>query len=130
MYGIQGLNDEELWQQILGATPPETEPQPDVQAQQAQAPALAQLLAPQQLEEMTTDGSDIAQALRAEGEQQAATAAAAGQNRMAQQQAANNAAMQQAQQGRDGGLLSSLLKIGANIALNKWIGGMFPKRGA
>lgn len=130
MYGIPGLDDEETLQQIFGSVPLDNEPQPNVQAQQAQAPVLAQLLAPQQLEEMTADGSDIAQALRAEGEGQAASAAAAGRNRIAQQSAANQNAMAQDAQSRGGGLLSSLLKIGANIAMNKWISGMIPKRGA
>lgn len=134
MYGIPGFDDEEALQQYL-MTQNEA-PNEGFQAQQMQYPELAQLLGgggggvTQQLEDMGENGSDVAQAMAALGQQMGANAAAAGRNRMAQQAQANQAAMQQANQSSGGGLLGSLLKIGANIAMNKWIGGMFPKTGA
>lgn len=131
MYGIQGFDDEETLRQLL--MPNNETDGGDFQAQPTQAPELAQLLAggtEQPLQDMSELGSGNAQNMADVGRQIANSAMAAGANRIAQQQTANQAAMQQDQQSRGGGsLLGSLLKIGANIALNKWIGGMFPKRG-
>ena len=125
MYGIPGFDDEEALQQYL-MTQNEA-PNEGFQAQQMQYPELAQLLGggggvTQQLEDMSEGGSDTAQAMAALGQQLGANAAA-GRNRIAQQAQAD-------QQSKGGGLLGSLLKIGANIAMNNWIGGMFPKKGA
>lgn len=134
MYGIPGFDDEEALQQYLMAQ--SEAPNEGFQAQQMQYPELAQLLGgggggvTQQLEDMSEGGSDTAQSMAALGQQMGANAAAAGRNRIAQQAQASQAAMQEAQQSKGGGLLGSLLKIGANIALNNWIGGMFPKKGA
>ncbi|MBR1646046.1 MAG: hypothetical protein IJ685_04620 [Selenomonadaceae bacterium] len=138
MYRIPGLNDEEsnnlfnqyLQEGLLGEAPPPE----GFQAQQPQTPELAQGLlggdVTQQMQDMSEGGSDTAQSMAALGQHLGETAAAAGRSRIAQQQAANQAAMQQDQQSKGGGLLGGLLKLGANIALNKWIGGMFPKKGA
>lgn len=129
MYGIQGFDDEEALRQLL--MPRSEAPNEGFQAQPMQAPELAQLLGgdvTQQMQDMGEDGSDTAQAMYALGQQLGANGAAAGRNRIAQQQAANQAAMQQDQQNK-GGLLSGLLKLGAGVALNNWLGGMFPKRG-
>lgn len=133
MYGIPGFDDEEALQQYLMAQ--SKAPNEGFQAQQMQYPELAQLLGggggvTQQLEDMSEGGSDVAQATAALGQQMGATSTGAGRNRIAQQQQAN----QQDQQSKGGGLLGGLLKIGINMALGnaigKWVGGMFPKKGA
>lgn len=137
MYGIPGFDDEEALQQYLMAQ--NEAPNEGFQAQQMQYPELAQLLGggggvTQQLEDMSEGGSDIAQSMAALGQQMGANSAGAGRNRIAQQAQANQAAMQEAQQSKGGGLLGGLLKMGINMALGnamgKWIGGMFPKKGA
>lgn len=130
MYGIYGIDDEEALRQLLGRTPLDDDP--DVyQAQQTPPPDMATGLlgdtggVTQQLEDMTVDGSDVA-ALMAQTAQ--GYNPGIGANRIAQQQQANQAAIQQAQQSRGGGLLGKIASIAANIGLNNWIGGMFPKR--
>lgn len=85
MYGIPGFDDEEALQQYLMAQ--NEAPNEGFQAQQMQYPELAQLLGgggvTQQLEDMSENGSDVAQAMAALGQQMGANAAA-GRNRIAQ----------------------------------------------
>lgn len=131
MYGIYGIDDEEALRQLLGRTPLDDDP--DVyQAQQTPPPDMATGLlgdtggVTQQLDDMTTDGSDIA-ALMAQTAQ--GTNSGIGAARIAQQQQANQAAMQQAQQSRGGGLLGKIANIALNIGIGNMVGGWFPKRG-
>lgn len=137
MYGIPGFDDEEALQQYLMAQ--SEAPNEGFQAQQMQYPELAQLLGggggvTQQLEDMGENASDVAQATAALGQQMGATSTGAGRNHIDQLKQASQAAMQQDQQSKGGGLLGGLLKMGINMALGnamgKWIGGMFPKKGA
>lgn len=141
MYRIPGLDDEEsydlyntyLREGLLGDVP-NPEGFQAQQPQDIQVPALAQGLldgnVTQQMQDMSEGGSETAQMMAELGQHLGETGSSAGRSRINQQQAANQAAIAQDQQNRGGGLLGNLLKIGANIGMNKWIGGMFPKRGA
>ena len=124
MYRIPGLDDEEsydlfnnyLREGLLGDVP-NPEGFQAQQPQDIQIPALAQGLldgnVTQQMQDMSEGGSETAQMMAELGQHLGETGSSAGRSRINQQQAANQAAIAQDQQN-----------------MNKWIGGMFPKRGA